>query len=273
MRLVVDCANGAAYKVAPLIFQELGAEVFPIGVSPNGTNINNHCGALYPEFAAESVHTYRADIGIALDGDADRVIFIDEKGNIVDGDAILNLIAVHMIKKGKLKENTLVTTIMSNIGLDASIEKAGGKVIRTDVGDRYVVKSMLENNFNLGGEQSGHIIFLDHTTTGDGIIAALQVLAIIKETGKPLSQLTENMKKVPQILTNISVKAKPDLANIEELQKALKDGNKKLGKEGRMFVRYSGTEMKARILVESEDKQLAGQLTEEISDILRKHCI
>ena len=273
MRLVVDCANGASYKVAPLIFEELGAEVFPVGVSPNGLNINSHCGALYPEYASEEVHKYRADMGIALDGDADRVIFIDEKGEIVDGDAILYLIAAHMMKKGKLKDNTLVTTIMSNIGLDKGIEKLGGKVVRTAVGDRYVVNSMLKNHYNLGGEQSGHIIFLDHTTTGDGIVAALQVLSIIKETGKTLSELTKDMKKIPQILTNINIKSKPKLEDISELQKVLKDGRKKLGKSGRLFVRYSGTEMKARILIETEDKNLAQKLTDEISDILKMHCV
>jgi phosphoglucosamine mutase len=267
-RLVVDCANGAAYKVAPLIFSELGAEVIPVGVEPNGTNINSNAGALYPEKTGELVKKYRADLGIALDGDADRAIFVDEKGGIVSGDAVLALIAMDMIKDGSLHENTLVTTIMSNLGLEHALHKAGGNVVRTQVGDRYVFKSMLENGYNLGGEQSGHIILRDHSTTGDGIIAALKVLSIMKSEGKNLSELKNVISYVPQVLLNLDVSSKRVLEEIPGYVETLKASEKTLGKDGRIFVRYSGTEMKVRVLVEAKDEELANKLAKEMGEIL-----
>ncbi len=189
LRIVLDCANGAAYKVAPAVLEELGAEVIPLGVSPNGTNINAGCGSLHPQVIAEAVREHRAHLGIALDGDADRVIFVDEFGNEVDGDHIMAICATDMIERGTLAQNTLVATVMSNMGLDIAMRRAGGKIVKTAVGDRYVVEEMRRCGYNLGGEQSGHMIFLDHNSTGDGIVSALQVLAIMQRSEKPLSQL------------------------------------------------------------------------------------
>ncbi|MBU1240170.1 phosphoglucosamine mutase, partial [Myxococcota bacterium] len=263
-----DCANGAAYKVAPLIFSELGAEVIPVGVAPNGTNINSHAGALFPEKTAELVRTYRADLGIALDGDADRVIFVDEKGEEVNGDAILAIIASRMIHEGTLNERTLVATVMSNLGLEHAMKRMGGRVVRTAVGDRYVVQTMLEKGYNVGGEQSGHIILRDHSTTGDGIVAALQVLATMKKEDKPLSELKRIITHVPQVLLNLAVKEKPALETIPGLSDAVARGEGQLGENGRIFIRYSGTENKVRILVESEDRALATALAKELSEIL-----
>ncbi|HEX5774095.1 MAG TPA: phosphoglucosamine mutase, partial [Geomobilimonas sp.] len=205
LKIVLDCANGAAYKVAPAVFEELGAEVIPIGVKPNGTNINAGCGSLHPEVISEAVKEHRADLGIALDGDADRVIFVDEFGNEVDGDHIMAICATDMIRQKKLRKNTLVATVMSNMGLDIAVKKAGGKIVKTAVGDRYVVEEMRKSGYNLGGEQSGHMIFLDHNTTGDGVLSALQVLAIMRRTGKTLAELAEVMIPLPQVLVNVRV--------------------------------------------------------------------
>lgn len=269
IRMVVDCANGAAYKVAPLIFQELGAEVISIGVNPNGTNINSLVGALHPENTSESVKTYRADLGIALDGDADRVIFTDEKGEIVDGDAILAIIAQSMINEGKLNKKTLVATVMSNLGLEHAVRKMGGKLVRTQVGDRYVFQSMLEEGYNLGGEQSGHIILRDHTTTGDGIIAALQVLAVMQKTGKTLSELKSILTRVPQVLLNIDVREKKPIESIPSLASLIKSSEEKLGENGRVYIRYSGTESKVRILVEDANEITAREIADELADAFR----
>jgi len=269
IRMVVDCANGAAYKVAPLIFNELGAEVISIGVNPNGININSHVGALYPENTAESVKTYRADLGISLDGDADRVIFTDEKGEIVDGDAIMAIIAQSMINEGRLNDKTLVATVMSSLGLEHAMKKMGGKLVRAQVGDRYVFQSMLENGYNLGGEQSGHIILRDHTTTGDGIIAALQVLAVIQKEGKPLSELKKILIPVPQVLLNIDVREKKPIEDIPELSSLIKESEEKLGENGRVLIRYSGTESKVRILVEDKDEQKARETAEKLAEAFR----
>ncbi len=259
MRIVLDCANGAAYKVAPAVLSELGAEVIPIGVKPNGTNINAGCGSLHPEIMSEAVKEHRADLGIALDGDADRVIFVDEFGNSVDGDQIMAICATELIRQKKLRKNTLVATVMSNMGLDIAIRKAGGKVIKTAVGDRYVVEEMVKGGYNLGGEQSGHMIFLDHNTTGDGMLSALQLLAIIRRQGKTLSELAEVMIPLPQVLVNVRVAEKKDIMTIPAVAGLVRDVEQKLGDEGRILIRYSGTEPLLRIMLEGQDKyQITG---------------
>jgi len=272
LRIVVDCANGAAYKVAPLIFSELGAEVIPLGVSPNGVNINGRVGALYPESVAEAVHTYRADLGIALDGDADRLIILDEKGAVVDGDAILALIARELLQEGKLANRTLVTTVMSNLGLDRALRDLGGSVVRTQVGDRYVFQAMLEGGHNLGGEQSGHIILRDWTTTGDGIIAALQVLAILRRKDRPMSELARLFDPFPQVLINVDVEKKPPLQGLVRLQSEISRIEKDLGNTGRVLVRYSGTENKVRILVECESDGLAQRYAQDLAAVCQAEC-
>lgn len=272
LRIVVDCANGAAYKVAPLIFGELGAEVIPLGVNPNGININGRVGALYPESAAEAVHTYRADMGIAFDGDADRVIILDEKGQVVDGDAILAMIAREWLIQERLAKRTLVVTVMSNLGLDKALRDAGGIVVRTQVGDRYVFQTMQEGGYNLGGEQSGHIILRDYTTTGDGIIAALQVLSILRRQGRPMSELAKVFEPFPQVLLNVDVEKKPPLADLPHLQESITRIERELGSSGRVLVRYSGTESKVRILVESENEKHARRYAEELAAACQTYC-
>lgn len=271
LKIVLDCANGAAYKVAPAVLQELGAEVVPLGVSPNGTNINAGCGSLHPEIMSEAVREHRADLGIALDGDADRVIFVDEFGNEVDGDHIMAICATRMIEEKKLAKNTLVATVMSNMGLDIAVRKAGGKVVKTAVGDRYVVEEMLRHGYNLGGEQSGHMIFLDHNTTGDGMISALQVLAIIQRTGKRLSELAEVMIALPQVLLNVRVRERRDIGEVPEVQKIIAAAAKKLGDTGRVLVRYSGTEPLLRVMLEGQDKYQITEMAHEIGAVIEKH--
>ena len=270
LRIVLDCAHGAGYKVAPCVLTELGAEVIPLGVKPNGTNINEGCGSMHPEVMAEKVREYRADLGIALDGDADRVIFVDENGVEVDGDHIMALCGTEMIKAGQLEKKTVVATVMSNMGLDIAMKKAGGKVVRTDVGDRYVVEEMLKNGYNLGGEQSGHMIFLDHNTTGDGILSALQVLAIIQRTGKPLSELAQVMTSLPQVLVNVKVRKKADLRELAPVKKVIDEVEAELGDTGRVLVRYSGTEPLLRVMIEGENQErieiLAGQVAAAVRE-------
>jgi phosphoglucosamine mutase len=270
LRIVLDTANGAAYKVAPAIFSELGAEVIQIGNQPNGTNINDKVGALYPAKLAEAVIQYRADLGISLDGDADRLIMVDEKGQVMNGDHILGVCALHMKKKGLLKKDTLVVTQMSNFGLEKKMKEAGIQVVKTNVGDKYVVEEMRKNNFNLGGEQSGHIIFLDHTTTGDGSIAALSVLSVLKETGVKLSQLNRVIEDYPQVLINCRVKQRKSLDEIKGYAKMIQDIELKLGGQGRVFVRYSGTEPLIRILVEGADSRLITDYATQIASFLEK---
>ncbi|MDH4226957.1 MAG: phosphoglucosamine mutase [Deltaproteobacteria bacterium] len=270
LKIAVDCANGATYKVAPEVFSELGADVISIGVKPNGENINKDCGSLHPEGLIAEVKRTGANIGIALDGDGDRCILVDEKGNLIDGDHIMTVIALDMIKKGTLKNNTLVSTIMSNSGLEAPIEKAGGRVVRTGVGDRYVVDEMIKGGHNFGGEQSGHIISMDHTTTGDGVISSLQTLAVMVREGRALSELASVMKTYPQILLNVKVKEKKDLDTIKPVAKALKDVQERLKGRGRAFVRYSGTEPLARITVEGESETEIKAMAEDIAVAIRK---
>ncbi|XGC82419.1 phosphoglucosamine mutase [Bdellovibrio bacteriovorus] len=270
MRIVLDTANGASYKVAPSVFQELGAEVIQLGDDPNGTNINDKVGALYPAKLAEAVLQYRADVGISLDGDADRVIMVDEKGDIVNGDRILAICALHMKERGLLKGDTLVATQMSNFGLEKRMNEAGIKLVKTGVGDKYVVEEMRKNGYNLGGEQSGHIIFLDHTTTGDGCIAALSVLAVMKQTKKKMSELNHVFEDMPQILINCRVKRRTDLHELPGYNDMIRNIEKKLAGNGRVFVRFSGTEPVIRVLVEGVDKTQINQFAEEIASFLEK---
>lgn len=270
MKIVLDCANGAAYKVAPAVLEELGAEVIPFGNKPNGTNINAGCGSLHPEIISEAVKEHRADLGIALDGDADRVIFVDEFGNEVDGDHIMAICATDMLKHKRLRKNTLVATVMSNMGLDIAVKKAGGKVVKTAVGDRYVVEEMLKGGYNLGGEQSGHMIFLDHNTTGDGMLSALQVLAIMRRSGKTLSELAEVMIPLPQVLVNVRVAEKKDIMTIPEVAALIRGVEEKLKDEGRILIRYSGTEPLLRIMLEGQDKYQITGWAKEIADLVEK---
>lgn len=271
LRIALDCANGAAYKVGPMVFEELGAEVIPIGVEPNGENINANCGSLHPEVVSRVVIEKGADIGMALDGDADRIVFVDRYGNTVDGDHILAICGIEFLSENKLKKNTIVTTVMSNIGLDRAIERAGGKVVRTRVGDRYVVEEMVRGDYNLGGEQSGHTIFLDYNTTCDGILTALQVLAIMKKKERPLDELAKVMESYPQVLYNVEVREKKDISLIPEMEKRIKEIEKELGNEGRILVRYSGTEPLLRIMVEGEDEARLHSYANDIVELAKKY--
>jgi phosphoglucosamine mutase len=270
LTIVVDCAHGAAYKVAPAVFEELGAKVIPLGVNPDGQNINARVGALYPEHMARAVVKHGANLGIALDGDADRVIVADETGKIVDGDAIMAISARELADRGSLAKKTLVATVMSNLGLDRALGTVGVKVVRTRVGDRYVVDEMRRNGFNFGGEQSGHLIFLDHATTGDGAIAALNLLAVMVKAQRPLSELTRFLTLYPQTQLNIAVKERRELNDLPNVMKAIQAVEKAQGKDGRVLVRFSGTEAKARILVEGSDQKLNEVHAEQIAAELRQ---
>jgi len=270
LRVVVDSANGAAYKIGPRILIELGADVISIYDQPNGMNINQGCGSLYPEVVSRAVVANNAQIGIAFDGDADRVMLCDEKGAVVDGDAIMAICALQMMKDGRLKQKTLVATVMSNLGLERAVQNAGGKLLRATVGDRYVMEKMLEGGYNLGGEQSGHVIFLDHNTTGDGLISALQILIIMKQTGRPLSELAACMKSYPQTLVNVRVKERRDLASIPEVAQRMADVEKKLGGNGRLLVRFSGTEPKVRVMIEGEDEKEIRKIAEDLAGIIKE---
>lgn len=271
-RLVVDCAHGSAYKAAPAVFEELGAEVFPLGVEPDGRNINYRTGALHPGSMCEAVRVYRADLGIALDGDADRVILADERGQVVDGDEVMAICATRMLARGTLKHDTLVSTVMSNIGLQRAVEAAGGHLLRTQVGDRYVVEEMRQGGYNVGGEQSGHLIFLDHMSTGDGIIAALQVLAVMVRERRPLSELRGVMTRYPQILKNIPVRSKPPLECLESVKEAIRVVEEELGSEGRVLVRYSGTEMTVRVMLEGQNIDTIRRHTDHLAEVLGREC-
>jgi phosphoglucosamine mutase len=269
IRVVLDCANGASYKVAPIILEELGAEVFPMAISPNGTNINDQVGAVFPQRMCRAVHDHRAEIGISLDGDADRVILSDEKGEVVDGDQILAICATEMLKQGTLAKNTVVGTPMSNMGLKMALKKAGGLLVEAQVGDRYIVEAMQKQKLNLGGEQSGHIVFLEHNTTGDGLIAALKILAIMRRTGKKLSELKKVMTHYPQVLHNVHVKNKEDFSRYPKILSVIKKVEAALGENGRVLVRYSGTEPLARVMVEGEDYSVIQGYAEEIAQSIR----
>jgi len=266
----VDCANGAAYRVSPSVLRELGAEVVALNVNPDGTNINEGCGALSPEAMRRAVVKYRADCGFAHDGDADRVIFADEKGDLLDGDHLLAISALNLLKDGKLKDRTIVATVMSNLGLDLALQEVDGKVVRTAVGDRYVLEEMLEHGYLVGGEQSGHLIFLEHNTTGDGIITALQILAIMRKEGKRLSELKRCMEPCPQVLINVPVKRKGDLNRLPAVRAKVGEARAKLDGTGRVLVRFSGTEPLARVMVEGKSRGLIQRLAKGIASAIQK---
>jgi phosphoglucosamine mutase len=270
IKIVVDCANGAAYHVAPQVFQELGADVEELNVWPDGRNINYNCGALHPEGMADEVRHLGAQLGIALDGDADRVILADEKGNIVDGDQVMAILGTRMLEDQTLPERTVVATVMSNLGLERALSAKGGKLVRTAVGDRYVVEAMREKGLLLGGEQSGHIIFLDHATTGDGMVAALRVLAVMVQEGKPLSELARSMTRYPQVLLNFAVAKKRPFDEMPSVQKVIARVESDLGAEGRVVVRYSGTESKARVMIEGTDEARIKAHADEIARTLKE---
>ena len=270
LNIVLDCANGAAYRVAPTVFSELGAEVVAIGVDPDGKNINEDCGSQHAERMASLMQEREADIGIALDGDGDRVILADEQGRIVDGDAVMAFCGREMIRTGHLPQDTVVATVMSNIGLELALKEVGGKLVRTAVGDRYVVEEMRRSNYLLGGEQSGHLIFREYTTTGDGIITALQVLAMIKRTGLKMSELSGQMKRMPQVLLNVQVERKMPLHEAPEVEDHVKRVEQELGDSGRVLVRYSGTEPLLRIMIEGPDSDHIHRTAEEIAETVRK---
>jgi len=270
LRIAIDCANGAAYKVGPEVLEELGAEVIPIAVEPDGVNINDGCGAVHPEKLRETVIRTRAHVGIALDGDGDRVMIIDERGELFDGDDVMALLGIRMSAEGRLNRNTVVATVMSNFGLERALARAGVKLVRTEVGDPAVVREMRANSYNLGGEQSGHVIFMDHSTTGDGLITALMVLAIMAETGRPLSELRA-MHRVPQVLENVRVRERTPLATMPEVARLIAGAESRLNGTGRLLVRYSGTEMLARVMVEGEDEATIVSIAREIGGAIRKH--
>ena len=269
MRIVVDCANGAAYRAAPLVFEELGAEVTALSVEPDGRNINDGCGALHPEKAAAEVRRTKAAIGISLDGDADRVILTDENGEVVDGDHILAILGTHLIAQGKLPGNTVVATVMSNLGLERALAACNGKLLRTAVGDRYVVEAMRQGGFVFGGEQSGHIVFLEEATTGDGLLAALQILSIMVQEGRSLSDLARLMTRYPQVLLNFTVSRKVPLDSLPPVKAAIAKVERALGQDGRVLVRYSGTEAKARVMIEGVDEPSIRVYAEDIAECLR----
>jgi phosphoglucosamine mutase len=272
LKIVVDGANGAGYRVGPLVFEELGARVIAINTTPNGKNINADCGALFPATMAQAVREHGAHLGIALDGDADRLVLCDEHGEIVDGDPVMALCATRMLAAGRLKRNTLVTTVMSNLGLEHAIRNAGGTVVRTQVGDRYVVEEMRRNGYNFGGEQSGHLVFLDDATTGDGIIAALRVLAVMVRESRPLSELARCMTRTPQVLVNIKVANKRPIEQLTEVSRLISAVEAELGSDGRVLVRYSGTETKARVMIEGLDEVLIRRHADAIAEALERAC-
>jgi phosphoglucosamine mutase len=268
--IVLDCANGAAYGVAPHVFTELGATVTTLSAEPDGTNINRDCGALHPEHMAAKVRELGADIGIALDGDGDRLIVADEHGNIVDGDHVMAICAADLISRKKLKKKTLVATVMSNLGLEIAMQRLGGKMVRTQVGDRYVVEEMRKSGYNFGGEQSGHLVFMEHSTTGDGILAALQLLAVMIKKQKPLSELATIMESFPQVLKNVRTAEKITPGSIPGFNEKIEEMERKLGREGRILVRPSGTEPVIRVMVEGKDAGLIDAMADELCEMIRR---
>ena len=270
LKVVVDCANGSAYKTTPWLLRELGADVVSINDSPNGTNINEGCGSLHMEEVIRKVLKTKADIGIAHDGDADRVLICDEKGRIVDGDQIMGMCAAEMHAAGSLHHGTVVATVMSNIGLELFLKKIGITLVRTKVGDRYVVEMMQQKGYNFGGEQSGHIIFLDYNTTGDGPITAVQVLNLMKTRDLPLSKLAARIKLFPQILINVEVEKRQDVRSIPQIEKAVRHAEELLRGKGRVLVRPSGTEPKIRVMLEGEDQKMITRLGRDIAKVIKE---
>jgi phosphoglucosamine mutase len=269
MRIVVDAANGAAYTSTPCILRELGAEVIVALDAPIGRNINRECGSTYPDEIQRLMRETKADVGISHDGDADRVVLCDEKGEVVDGDEIMAIAAIDALHRGQLAQNTLVATVMSNFGLDESLGAHRGQVLRTKVGDRYVIEAMMKQDLNIGGEQSGHMIFRDFGTTGDGIVSALQILRVIVESGKTLSELKQCLKKYPQAQRNLRVNAKPPLEQLPEVLKLVESVEQDLKGAGRVLLRYSGTEPKIRLLIEGRDADRIGVQADEITAALQ----
>ena len=271
LRIVVDCANGAGYRVAPAVFQELGAEVIELGTHPDGTNINQDCGSLHPQRMCELVRRMRANAGISLDGDADRVIMCDEKGQVVDGDVIMALCAVDLKRRGKLKHDAMVATVMSNLALDQAMRDRGISVVRTKVGDRYVIEAMREGGYSLGGETSGHMIFLDHNTTGDGIMGGLKALAIMRREGRPLSELAKIFDPYPQVRMDIKVSQKTEFQQIPGIVHTMDVFQKELGESGRLLLRFSGTEDVARVLVEGPDLCRIRSMADDLAGLIRQY--
>ena len=270
MKIVLDCANGATYKVAPILFKEMRANVITQNVNPDGMNINLNCGALHPEALAKKVLETKADIGLAFDGDGDRLIVVDERGCILSGDQILAICTKNLKSEGKLKNNILVTTVMSNMGLSIALKKIGIEQVKSKVGDRYVLEEMQKKDAVIGGEDSGHIIFLDHHTTGDGILSALQLLAVIKKENKPVSELSKVMEVFPQVTINVNVKSKPPLEEQPEITSAIKGVEKELGDRGRVLVRYSGTQSMCRVMVEGPTQEETQRFAEKIAEVIKK---
>ncbi len=271
LKVVIDCANGATYKVAPHVFRELGAELTVLSGEPNGTNINLNCGSVYPEETSMKVKELKADIGFSFDGDGDRVIAVDENGNILDGDHLLAICAIFLKRNNQLKSNMIVSTVMANMGLDESLKNNGIGIIKTNVGDRYVMEAMNQNNAILGGEQSGHIIFSEYNTTGDGLITALQVVRVMKETGKKLSDLSKVLFKFPQYIQNIRVLKKVPLENFPDIIEERDKVSKILGDNGRILMRFSGTESMIRIMIESKKELKINDLTSRLISTVKKN--
>jgi phosphoglucosamine mutase len=271
MRIVVDCAHGAAYKSTPCVLRELGADVITYGNQPDGKNINKDCGSMHPNLMCQKIWEHRADAGLAHDGDADRLLMCDEAGHLIDGDDVMAMAALDMIEHDQLAEKTLVATVMSNAGLEAAISSVGGKIVRTDVGDKNVIDEMLKHGYNLGGEQSGHMIFRDFSSTGDGLVAALQVLRIMKSKGQPLSKLVRCWTRFPQVVTNIRVREKRPFAELDGITRLVEEAEKELKADGgRVLLRYSGTEPKCRLLLEGREKGPLDKWNEKISAALKK---
>jgi len=271
VRIVVDCAHGAAYKATPCVLRELGAEVFVYGNQPDGTNINKECGSMHPQFLGQKVRELRADIGIAHDGDADRVLLCDEHGTLVDGDDILVIAGIEMLSQKALAKETVVATVMSNAGVEDAVKRAGGKVVQTAVGDKNVIDEMLRNGYNFGGEQSGHMIFGDFSTTGDGLVAALQMLRIMKTKGQPLSALAKCWTRFPQLVTNIRVREKKPFEQLDGVSQLVKQAEEALKADGgRVLLRYSGTEPKARLLMEGRNAALLETWSKKIADSIKR---
>jgi phosphoglucosamine mutase len=269
--VVVDAGNGAAYETSPLVLRALGAEVHSLHCDPDGVNINADCGSTHPEAMVQATRKFRAVIGLAHDGDADRLIVSDETGSLLDGDEMLAVIGLDLLREGKLNKNTLVATVMSNLGLDECFAAAGGKILRAGVGDRYVLEQMLAHDLNVGGEQSGHVILRDHNTTGDGLVTALELLRIMKRTGKPLSELRRGLRKYPQQLVNVKVRERIPLEQISEITDEVRAVEKELGSQGRVLLRYSGTEPKIRLLVETRDEAMLQPVIDRLLAPIQKH--